>query len=234
MKWAILALSLLIAPAAAAELLTLTCDEEGEASCDREMLTARMIRERDQVAAFLGVAADRPIAIHVGTMWRGRPIEVAQAWPEFGRIVVPTRILARGIAPTAHEITHVLVGRGAGNLMTEGLAVLTHARFGEQPAFPNFGRPLEQALGMALSALPQLDMPPTPARINAWIDGMDDFQHRRLGYLLAGLFCQHLLLERLDGDRARFLRLYKTGDYDAIIGETADAAFARWWAKRAA
>jgi hypothetical protein len=234
MKWAILTLALLAAPAAATELLVVTCDEEGEASCDRAALTARMTRERDQVAAYLGLPADRPIAIHVGTMWRGRPIEVAQAWPEFGRIVIPTRILARGIAPTAHEITHVLAGRGAGNLLTEGLAVLTHAKFGEQPAFPNFGRPLEQALSLALSALPALEAPPTPERIERLIDGMDDFQHRRLGYLLAGLFCEHLLLDRLDGDRARFLRLYKTGDYEGMIGEPRDAAFARWWAKRAA
>jgi len=234
MKWALLALALLAGPAFASPQLTVTCDDEGEASCDREALTARMAREHGQVATFLGLTADRPIAIHVGSMWRGRPVEVAQAWPELARIVIPTRILARGIAPTAHELTHVLAGRGAGNMLTKGLAVLTHARFGEQPAFPNFGRTLDHALALALAAVPALEGPPTLARISGWIDGIDDFQHRRLGYLLAGLFCEHLLLDRLEGDRGRFLRLYKSGDYETMLGEPADIAFARWWAKRAA
>ena len=86
-----LGLTIALAWGAAAEPITVTCGEEAEAVCDREPLVARMTRERDQVAAFLGLDA-RPILIHIGDSWRGRPVEVARAWPEAGRIVIPPRM----------------------------------------------------------------------------------------------------------------------------------------------
>lgn len=236
MKHAMLGLLLLAAPTWAAEPLAVTCGEEAAAICDPETLaalTARMTRERDRVAAFLGLSAERTLAIHIGDTWRGRPVEVTRAWPEFGRVVIPPRILARGIAPTAHEITHVLAGRGASVTLTEGLAVLTHARFGEQPAFPNFGQPPETSLLGLIARMPPLDGPPELAQVERWIDNFADAGRRRLGYLIAGLFCEHLLLERLGGDRERFFRLYRSGDYAAALGDTGAAAFARWWAARA-
>jgi hypothetical protein len=220
-------------PAAAAEPITVTCGEEAEAVCDREPLIARLTKERDLVAAFLGFDAEFPILVHIGDSWRGRPVEVARAWPEARRIVIPPRILARNIAPTAHEITHVLAGRGASTLLTEGLAVLTHARFGEQPAFPNFGRPLVQALELSLGVVGPLEAAPTLAQVESLIGGFEDFPRRRLGYLIAGLFCEYLLLEHLGGDRAAFLRLYRSGDYAGILRESGDALLARWWAARA-
>jgi hypothetical protein len=233
MKRILLGLTLLATPAAAVEPITVSCGEESEAVCDREALIARLTQERDRVATFLGIASDQPISIHIGDTWRGRAVEVARAWPEWRHIVIPPRILARGIAPTAHEITHVLAGRGASSLLTEGLAVLTHARFGEQPAFPNFGRQLEPALSLALGATGPLEAAPTLAQIDAWIAGFDDFPRRRLGYLIAGMFCEYLLLQRLDGDRAAFLRLYRSGDFLALVGEDGDRLLARWWASRA-
>ena len=236
MKYAVLGLLLLASGATAAEPPTVTCGEEAAQACDADTLaalTARMTRERDNVAAFLGLSAERPLAIHIGDTWRGRPVEVTRAWPEFGRVVIPPRILARGIAPTAHEITHVLAGRGASVMLTEGLAVLTHARFGEQPAFPNFGQPLDTALAALLARLPPLAAAPSLDQLDRWIEDFSDSGRRRLGYLIAGLFCEHLLLERLGGDRERFLRLYRSGDYAGMLGDSSADVFARWWAARA-
>jgi hypothetical protein len=233
MKRMLLGLTLIATPAAASEPIQVNCGEESAAVCDQDALIARMTRERDLVAGFLSLPTDRPITIFVGDVWRGRPVEVARAWPEWRHIVIPPRILARGIAPTAHEITHVLAGRGASNLLTEGLAVLTHGRFGEQPAFPNFGRPLEQALNLSLGATGPLETAPTLAQVEAWIAGFDDFPRRRLGYLIAGMFCEYLLLERLGGDRAAFLRLYRSGDFAGLAGDAGDVLLARWWAARA-
>jgi len=235
MRTAFASLALLaLAAAAPVPPVTVTCGEEAVAVCDQMALIERATRERDRVAAFLGLAVERPIAIHVGDSWRGRAIQVTQSWTEFGRIVIPTRILARGIAPTAHEMTHVLAGRGASNLLTEGLAVVAHARFGEQPAFPNFGVPLEQSLRQLLDRAPPREGPPRLAEIEDWIDDLEDPGHRRFGYLVAGLFSEFLLEDRLGGDRARFMRLYHSGDYRGILGETGDVLFARWWAGRAA
>jgi len=235
MKRVLLVLPLLAAPAAAGESLTVTCGEDAVEACQSTALaelTARLGRERDQVAAFLGLPA-RPIAVHIGDHWRGRPVEVTRAWPEFGRVVIPPRILARGIVPSAHEITHVLAGRAASATLTEGLAVLTHARFGEQPAFPNFGQPLEPALAALLVRLPPLARAPALAEVERWIEDFTDGGRRRLGYLIAGLFCEHLLTERFAGDRERFFQLYRSGDYAAALGADGEAAFARWWAARA-
>ena len=146
-----------------------------------------------------------------------------------GRVVIPPRILARGIAPTAHEITHVLAGRGASVVLTEGLAVLTQVRFGEQPAFPNFNQPL----AAQLARLPPLDAAPRLDEVERWIEDFADAGRRRLGYLIAGMFCEHLLMERLAGNRAAFLRFYRSGDYAGAFGVDGAEAFARWWAARA-
>jgi len=229
-------LALLALPAVAAPV-TITCGEEAAALCGGAALadlTARMTRERDQVAHFLGLSSDQQLAVHLGDSWRGRPVEVTRAWPELGRVVIPPRILARGIAPTAHEITHVLAGRGASVVLSEGLAVLTQARFGAQPAFPNFDRSLGVALFEQLNRVPTLVAPPRLDQVERWAEDFADPARRRLGYLIAGLFCEHLLTQRFGGDPARFLRLYRTGDYSGALGDSGEAAFARWWAGRAA
>lgn len=237
MKVAMTVLLALLALPAGAVPVTITCGEEAAALCDGAALadlTARMTRERDLVAAFLGLSSDQSLAVHLGDSWRGRPVEVTRAWPEFGRVVIPPRILARGIAPTAHEITHVLAGRGASVVLSEGLAVLAQARFGAQPAFPNFDRSLRVALFEQLNRVPPFDAPPRLDQVERWADDFADPARRRLGYLIAGLFCEYLLTQRFGGDPARFLRLYRSGDYVGALGDGGEAVFARWWAGRAA
>jgi hypothetical protein len=232
MKIALLALVLLAARLAAAATVEVSCAPEAAEICDPGRIAAQVAESRERVAAFLGRPAIRPILVHVGDSWRGRPVEVTRSWPEAGRMVIPPRILARGIVPLAHELTHLLAGRGASNLLTEGLAVLAQARCGDGPAFPNFGQPLERALDQALARATRLIAPPRLEEIDGWIDDLDRGAERRLGYLLAGLFVQHLLDEVLGGDRERLLRLYASGDYRGMTGTDGDTLLARWWAAR--
>ncbi len=66
--------------------------------------------------------------VHV---WGGHP----------GRMEFPTWRVITGTAAVAHELAHVFFPNG-NRLLAEGLAVYLQSATGDNPAFPNFGRPL--------------------------------------------------------------------------------------------
>jgi hypothetical protein len=138
------------------------------------------------------------------------------AWyGQHGRMEFPAWRVIRRSAAIAHELVHIFYPNG-NRFLAEGLAVHLQDHIGENPAFPNFGRPLhalarellqemlpELAAGEPSSLgkvrLLELDGIATPSPLTLRID--DDFYgeeprgQARL-YAIAGSFVQFLIAAR--------------------------------------
>jgi hypothetical protein len=60
-----------------------------------------------------------------------------------GRMELPAWKIVAGEAAIAHELAHIYFPNG-NRFLAEGLAVYLQAKIGGNPAFPNFGRPLDE------------------------------------------------------------------------------------------
>jgi hypothetical protein len=69
-----------------------------------------------------------------------------------GRMEFPAWRVVAGEAAIMHELVHVYFPNG-NRLLAEGLAIYLQATIGKHPAFPNFGRPLNDVL---LELLPKM------------------------------------------------------------------------------
>lgn len=184
---------------------------------DREAVVAMLRREYVRVASYLGVADGPAVRVRIVERYRGMEVRVATAYPERGLILIPPSIARRGLIPGAHELTHLIAGRGASQTLTEGLAVYIHDKFGEQPAFPTFRTDLRSGLRQALARL-DLAAHPTLDEIEGWIGDFDRQSHRRYAYLAAGAFVGFLIEDIFRGDLRRFMDFYRTGDLAAASG----------------
>jgi hypothetical protein len=84
---------------------------------------------------------------------------VNMAIGDTGRLDFPAPEVAIGQAAIAHELTHVYLPNG-NRMLAEGLAVYVQHKIGSKPAFPNFGRPLDELVreftcGMHLVGVPK-------------------------------------------------------------------------------
>ena len=161
------------------------------------------------------VAADYEISRALVPAWHGRR----------GRLEFPLgRVVARKAA-IAHELIHVYFPNG-NRFLAEGLAIYLQSILGENPAFPNFGRPLhdvarerlrEMAPGLlaedvsALAAvnLAELDAIPTPNPLALTAAQRFYQTERRVQagiYAVVGSFFQFLTEAH---GLARFRRLYE-------------------------
>jgi len=106
-----------------------------------------------------------------------------------GDMVFPTSRVNEARAAITHEITHV-IAPNQNRFLAEGLAVYAQAKLGTNPAYPNFGRQLDQAVQPYLDkvGLSALDAIATPGKleIETIIDG-------RGAYLIAGSFVKFLI-----------------------------------------
>jgi hypothetical protein len=75
-----------------------------------------------------------------------------------GQMQFPAHEASTGEAALAHELTHVFFPNG-NRMLAEGLAVYVQCQIGKNPAFPNYGRDLDQMVRhfASRSCLPNLD-----------------------------------------------------------------------------
>jgi hypothetical protein len=142
-----------------------------------------------------------------------------------GRMEFPAwRVIGR-TAAIAHELTHVFFPNG-NRFLAEGLAVHVQDRIGENPAFPNFGRPLHELVRERLHEmvpelvpgdlqslrqirLAELDAIATPSPLTLKV-GQDFYGEEPRGqariYPIAGSFVRFLVETR---GMEKFRRLYE-------------------------
>ncbi|MSO77959.1 MAG: hypothetical protein EXQ87_13790 [Alphaproteobacteria bacterium] len=224
---------------------------------ERAAMQAMVEREYRKVVAFLGTGPHSPIEMRVTDWYRGEAVRVTTAYSWRGLVVIPSRVFRMGVMPTAHEIAHVVAGHGANQVLVEGLAVHVHGRFGEQPAFPNFRMSVAAALAQSLSRVAadssggtvpasdalalsiverELGAGRTLSMVDVgnWLNDLDQPQRRRAAYLMAGSFVGYVVEDVLKGDMAAFMRIYRSGDYAGVTGQSLARLEAAWRIKIAA
>lgn len=227
---AALALLLLaIAPGPAKAVISVeTADHAAVAPTVLSALKSDAERQAEAIARALGVDPDGTVWIVIAREFSGHEIEVSRSYPEASLIIIPPHVLARQIVPLAHELTHIIAGRGADDVLSEGLAVYSQDRFGSDPAFPNFGRPIDIALRDTIirrygantwpDALRsfELELGPTPDRtavLSRWINDTHDSDTRRLAYLTSASYVGYLVDSIFKGDMKTFYPFYRSGSY---------------------
>lgn len=206
-------------------------------------LAAEAEREYEAITNSLGMTSLPDIRIVVTRAFEGIEVEISQSYPESLLILIPPHIIQRRFVPLAHELTHVIAGPAADDVLSEGLAVYYQERFGADPAFPNFGDPLDHALPEALKA--RYGTQDIAAAVGAfsrefgastdkmvtlssWIYDIDDQDARSLAYIVAGSYVRFLIEKMFEGDTRKFLGLYRSGDYRSALGISADETWDRW------
>lgn len=183
------------------------------------------------------------IRIVVTRAFERSEVEISQSYPDSLLILIPPHIIEQRIVPLAHELTHVIAGSAADDVLAEGLAVYYQERFGADPAFPNFGDPLDHALPEALMARygtqdiaaaveafsRELGSAADRSKIlSSWIADIDSQDARALAYIVAGSYVRFLIEVLFEGDSHKFLELYRSGDYSSALGISADETWDRW------
>lgn len=184
--------------------------------------------EAQAIAGALGVNLSETVQIVIAREFHGHRVEISQSYPEAFLIIIPPHVLARRIVPLAHELTHVIAGRGADEVLSEGLAIYHQEKFGSDPAFPNFGSPIEVALKEAIIARYgaktwakavhdfEMELGPLSGRatlLSRWINDMDNNDDRQLAYLVAASYVGYLIESVFKGDAKAFFALYRSGGY---------------------
>ncbi|MBV8536703.1 MAG: hypothetical protein JO128_13980 [Alphaproteobacteria bacterium] len=163
-----------------------------------------------------------------------------------GRVEFPESRVASGTADITHELAHVLFPNG-NRMLAEGLAVYLQQKIGVNPAFPNFGKNLDQAVrdllpGLGPHALEKIDLSafdvvPTPNDLVVQIG--ETWCQDDTTYVIAGSFVQ-FLIEHFGG-ADKFYKLYMQtrlvpfgwnvgdpGRWITFYGQTLDKIAARW------
>jgi len=149
------------------------------------------------------ISAEYKISKALVFAWNGRP----------GHMEFPAWRVAAGKAAIAHELAHVFLPNG-NRLLAEGLAVCLQSSIGGNPAFPNFGRPLNELARDHLEEmapefshgglfeqvhLADLDRIATPSPLTLTV-GTEFYGEEPRGqariYSIAGSFVQYLLETR--------------------------------------
>ena len=144
-------------------------------------------------------------------------------------IFIPSRLIPKRHAITAHEITHLLTQGWASQILKEGLAVYAQYRFGEQQGWPNYRRSVHDAARRWRND-PRIAVDTPGAAESALRKARKGETARRLAaYSVAGSWVAWILEVKMGGDIARFLgRLYRTGDYEATLGANYGRLLTEW------
>lgn len=156
---------------------------------------------------------DTDLRVYVSNQYQFASSLLPAATGERGRVEFPKNRVAAGMADITHELTHVLFPNG-NRLLAEGLAVYLQQKIGGNPAFPNFGKGLDQAVHDLLPSLgphglDQIDLSTfdsisTPDDLIVKI-GADWYQDDT-SYVIAGSFVQFLIEH--SGGADKFYKLY--------------------------
>lgn len=163
--------------------------------------------ERKKVEQYWGSTWQAPIRIQVSSAYQiARSLVTNGGNP--GNTEMPLARVRDRRGALLHELTHSYAPN-ANRFLQEGLAVYLQEKLGGNPAFPNFGRPVDVLARMVLSSVASLD------RLNQvrFPRPLTDVVDERTGYLLAGSFIRFLIEQR---GLPRFRLVYDSGDYDKV------------------
>jgi hypothetical protein len=176
--------------------------------------------ERRKVDDFWGATWKEPIRIHVDPSYRISKALIPGYRGNRGFMEMPLRGVRNNDGALLHEIVHIYAPND-NRFLAEGLAVYLHQKLAGNPAFPNYGRPLDaDARGRLahIESLEKLNGVKTPRRLGTVLS-------EESAYILAGSFVGFLIESR---GLAEFRKLYETGTYEAAYGKSLAALESEW------
>jgi len=157
---------------------------------------SEMQRARAKVREWWGATFEGSISIQTNTE-RMLSMALIPAWRgERGQMIFGAKRVNAGEAATVHEIIHVYAPN-ANRFLAEGLAVYGHDLLGGPPAYPNFGKSLDEIAGRSANRelAMALEHTPTPNPLE---------NVSKDGEAIAGSFVKYLI-ERHGMDKFRAL-----------------------------
>jgi len=157
---------------------------------------SEMQRARVKVREWWGASFEGSISIETNTE-RVLSMALIPAWRgERGTMIFGAKRVNAGEAATVHEMIHVYAPN-ANRFLAEGLAVYGHDLLGGPPAYPNFGKSLDDIAGRSVNRelAMALERTPTPNPLEAI---------SKEGEAIAGSFVK-FLIERHGMDKFRAL-----------------------------
>lgn len=125
-------------------------------------------RPRSKVRDWWGATFEGQIAIEMSTT-QVLSMALIPAWRgERGQMIFGAKRVEAGEAATVHEMIHIYAPN-ANRLLAEGLAVYGHDLLGGPPAYPNFGKSLDDIAGRSANRelLMALERMPTPTALES-------------------------------------------------------------------
>lgn len=186
-----------------------------------ERLAAQAAREYAALGALLGTDVG-PITVRVRNSGIGRHFPPAA-------IRIPSRLIRKSTAITAHEITHLLSQGWANRVLKEGLATYLQNRLGEQNGWPNYRRSVHGAARHwgRKRDVGVRDLAAAEAVLSKGLRATS--QARQAAYSLSGSWVQWLIEEKLDGNITRFMgEIYRTENYRQVFGFPLRHLQAKW------
>lgn len=223
--WLIFALSALVTQCAPVTRSPSTCEGvqiiSGELSViEAENYCRYAVSERKKVEEFWGATWKEPIRIHVSRSYRISRALVPAHFGNRGFMEMPLRGVRGNTGPLLHEIVHIYAPND-NRFLAEGLAVYLHTKHGGNPAFPNFGEDLRRLVARSLAgigSLETLNNVRTPRPLST-------VMNEETAYIVAGSFVGFLIEK---SGLPLFRRLYETGNYEAVYGESLVALEKEW------
>ena len=210
---AVLLLCLQSLPSHAADAVSIDDRRSGLEPAQIETVRAQVAREYAKLKAFFGIDVG-PVVVTLVKKGVGRHFPP-------NRIQIPAAQVRHARAVSAHELTHLLTQGWANGLLKEGLAVYGQDKFGETPAWPNWGQNIHQA-AYAEIVTPDTDVRgPGDANRVLSTPNPGKTKLRLAAYRVAGSWVTWLIDERMSGDVRRFVKtVYRSGSYKKALGET--------------
>jgi hypothetical protein len=193
---------------------------------------SEMQRARVKVREWWGASFESSISIETNTE-RVLSMALIPAWRgERGQMIFGAKRVNAGEAATVHEMIHVYAPN-ANRFLAEGLAVYGHDLLGGPPAYPNFGKSLDDIAARSVNRdlAMALERTPTPNPLEAV---------SKEGEAIAGSFVK-FLIERHGMDKFRALYALtplapmqrdpgKPARWQQIYGESFEAMVDVWLA----
>jgi hypothetical protein len=190
-----------------------------------------MQRARLKVSAWWGESFEGTITIETNTS-RLLSMALVPAWRgERGQMIFGAKRVQAGEAATVHEMIHVYAPN-ANRFLAEGLAVYGHDLLGGPPAFPNFGKSLDEIAVRSASRelLIALERTATPAPLEDVL---------KEGEAIAGSFVKYLI-ERHSMEKFRELYVLTplipmrrdpgaVGRWQQVYGQSLEALVNGWF-----
>jgi hypothetical protein len=179
----------------------------------RQALRQQAAREYEKLKFFFNADVG-PVTLTVRDHGVGRHVPPAQ-------IIIPSRLIEKSRAITAHELTHLLTQGWASSLLKEGLAVYAQDKFGEQRGWPNFKQSVHRAAIIAINKAEPLVRGPGDANHVLSTRNPGNTNLRRAAYNVAGSWVMWIIEQRMDGDITRFMAdLYRSNAYRKALGSS--------------